>query len=162
MPDWRGAETQADGCTLAPGAKKKLSDRARQFFARKTVIDKKKFTPLKQRLTASRNHMMALDKALRCTLGNAGLKEFRCKSFVSPLKVGQRRFYAFVESLSEDLRMAGGVRSRRSCLAEEGPPNRFEVVWTQPRPVLVAVVDMGSIGFPSKPWLVGGMGCLRG
>lgn len=162
MPDWRGGNTKKRG-RLTDEAKKGVTGRMLAFFGKKAQTKVRGQPNPKQRRLANKYSMMAADDAIRSSTGLTGLREFQVRRPVRPLRAGEALYHVSMDSLPEDLQRRAQGRTRRCCLQSLGEQPRLYVNWHGPRPVLLTVLDMGSIGWVSKGFLFSNSGGkLRG
>ena len=136
---------------LTAAGKQAVRDRMQAIFEAKRAAKKKGFVNVKQRRLANKYHLLAMDHAIQNGLGMLGFLAFRAPRPLLPLGATERRYFVPMDSLPADLQQLAAGRTRRACIADSAPgTQRLEVCWSEPRPSLHCVLDMGTIGWPSK------------
>jgi hypothetical protein len=151
LPNWRGRKKEKG--KLNATEKNTLKGRLRAMLSVSAI--KEKFSKTyKQRRLANVHHLKALDNTLKLSLGIAGVASFQSLDGPRALKDTEKRFYVKKADLPPPLQSQADGRVRRSCIHDSSDDStRLEIMWSAARPTLVQCLDMGSIGFNSRPSL---------
>lgn len=151
---------------LTREARNKIDERLKQIFTVKRLqqqSQKSMFATMKQKKLANKYHAMGLDHALRIGLG-VNLVAFRPSVVPRPLHRRETRCLVDMKDLPPEIARVSGDRVARSIVRDETNNKwRMEVSWGDGRMSIHQVLDMGSIGWPSKFAIYDiDRGCLRG
>ena len=157
--DWRGQHSK-----LGKWTKEGLEiwrERTRAFLMRAAAASKKP-KPLTMQVAKLANwrSILALDQGLRA-VGLQGVSQFMPVKRATQLAPGVQRRYVPTESLPEQYQLASFGRPLRSVLLMPDGSTQFECVWSGSRDVLHISLDCGTIGWPSRGWLIHSEG-MRG
>ena len=157
--DWRGQHTKLGKWTKEGLETWREKTRA---FLMKAAAASRKPKPLSMQVAKLANwrSTRALGQGLRA-VGLQGVLRFMPVERVTQLAPGMQRRYVPTESLPEQYQHASFGRPLRSVLLMPDGNTQFECVWSGSRDALHFRLDCGTIGWPSRGWLIHSEG-MRG